>query len=267
MKKLLYCFWFLSIACCYGQTEEDYEKMMNRKNDFQKMNVLGLLGGTSWHSTIDYYSSINQSVNDYFDNNTNPPLLVYTLNQAEVHKFQTANQWDSIANILVDAALKLNNAGAEAVMFCANTPHKVFDSVQEKLDFPIIHIADATASAIQKKALKKVLFLGTKYSMEETFITKRIEDKDIEVMVPKEQAVIDELHRIIIEELTYGKIIPSSKVYVMDVIKKARDKGAEGVILGCTEFPLMIFPEDIDIPIFNTTEIHAKAGVDFILKR
>ena len=241
-------------------------KVPEHEKNTLKMRVLGLLGGTSWHSTMEFYSTINQSVNDHFGNNTNPPLLVFTLNQAEIHRFQIANQWDSIATILVDAALMLNKAGAEAIIFCANTPHKVFDSVQEKLDFPIIHIADATAKKIQEKGLKKVLFLGTKYSMQETFITKRIEHHGIEVVVPKAQEVIDELHRIIITELTYGKIITSSKEYVMDIIQNAKNQGAEGVILGCTEFPLMIFPEELDINVFNTTEIHAMAGVDFILK-
>ena len=266
-KVFFYNLLLLCLSCNTNQVKKEHKNMPNQKEKTQEMNSLGLLGGTSWHSTIEFYSIINQSVNDHFGNNTNPPLLIYTLNQAKIHRFQRANQWDSIANILVDAALKLNKGGALAVMFCANTPHKVFDSVQAKLDFPIIHIADATAKAIQKEGVKKVLFLGTKYSMQETFITKRLEDNGIEVLVPKDQAVIDELHRIIIEELTYGKIIDSSKKYVMDVIENARIEGAEGVILGCTEFPLMIFPKDLDISVFNTTEIHAEAGVDFILNR
>ncbi|MBJ2173661.1 amino acid racemase [Aureibaculum sp. A20] len=237
------------------------------EKEVPKMKTLGLIGGTSWHSTIEYYSMINQSVNDHYGNNTNPPLLVYTLNQAEVHRFQIENKWDSIAHMLVKAANSLNRGGATSVLFCANTPHKVYDKVQQALDFSIIHIADATAKEIHKKDIKKVLFLGTKYSMEETFITKRIEDNGIEVLVPEEQSEIDELHRIIIEELTYGSIVPSSKDYVMSVIEKARKQGAEGVILGCTEFPLMIFPEDVDIVVFNTTKIHSNAGVEYILKK
>jgi aspartate racemase len=230
------------------------------------MNTLGLIGGTSWHSTLIYYSIINQSVNDHFGNNTNPPLLVYTLNQAEVHRFQRENKWDSIAHMLTQGALSLKKAGAESVLFCANTPHKVFKTVQEKLDFPIIHIADATAHAIHKKKIKKVCFIGTKYSMEEEFITKRIEDNGIDVLVPEEKEVVNELHRIIIEELTYGEINEESKKYVLDVLNDLINKGAEGVILGCTEFPLMIFQEDLDIPIFDTTKIHSNAGVNYILK-
>lgn len=233
----------------------------------KKMNTLGLIGGTSWHSTLIYYSIINQSVNDHFGNNTNPPLLVYTLNQAEVHRFQKENKWDSIAHMITQGALSLKKGGAESVLFCANTPHKVYSLVQEKLDFPIIHIADATANAIHDKKIKKVCFIGTKYSMEEDFIAKRIEDNGINVLVPEEKTVINELHRIIIEELTYGKVNETSKRYVLDVLNNLIDKGAEGVILGCTEFPLMIMKEDLNVPIFNTTEIHAKSGVDFILNK
>jgi len=267
MKIYFYCFLFLVLSSCNEANKENMPKIKSTEKDNSEMNVLGLIGGTSWHSTVEYYSMINQSINDHYGNNTNPPLLVFTLNQAEVHRFQIENKWDSIANLLVNAALDLNKAGASSVLFCANTPHKVFDAVQQKLDFPIIHIADVTATEIHKKGLKKVLFLGTKYSMEETFITKRIEDNGIEVLVPAEQQVIDELHRIIIEELTYGEILSSSKEYVLKVIGKAKKEGAEGVILGCTEFPLLIFPKDLDITVFNTTKIHSDAGVDYILKK
>lgn len=266
MKKFLFGLLLIGIAACNRLGNQQLQKPSLEKEN-GKMNALGLIGGTSWHSTVDYYSMINQSVNDHFGNNTNPPLLVYTLNQAEVHQFQKENKWDSIAHMLVQAGLHLNKAGASAVLFCANTPHKVFDAVQENLEFPVIHIADATAEAIREKGLKKVFFIGTKYSMEETFITKRIADNGIEVMVPKEQEVIDQLHAIIHKELTYGKVVTESKEYVLDVIKSSIEEGAEGVVLGCTEFPLMIFQEDLDIPIFNTTEIHSKAGVDFILKQ
>tara|TARA_R110002073_G_scaffold279026_1_gene442815 strand:- start:47945 stop:48649 length:705 start_codon:yes stop_codon:yes gene_type:complete len=229
------------------------------------MNTLGLLGGTSWRSTIIYFSTINQAVNEYHGNNTNPPLLVYTLNQAKIHAFQQENKWDAIAEMLKEGALSLQKAGAQAVMFCANTPHKVYDAVQRELDFPIIHIADATAQAIHKKNIEKVCFLGTKYSMEQEFIVNRLADNGIEVFVPKECLVIEELHRIIREELTYGKIKADSKKYVIDVLQSLIDKGAEGVVLGCTEFPLMIVEGDLDVPIFSTTEIHAMAGYDYIM--
>ncbi len=234
--------------------------------DGNNMKTLGLIGGTSWHSTIDYYRYINESVNEHFGNNTNPPLLVFTMNQAQVHKYQIENNWSGIADMLVEGGKRLQNAGAEKVMFCANTPHKVYEQVQKKLHCPIIHIADATAKKIKKRGIKKIVFLGTKYTMTEDFITKRIANKGIEVLTPKEPEVIEELHRIIIKELTYGKIIPASKKYVLHIIQSFIKQGANGVVLGCTEFPLMIEDHDLQIPIFNTTEIHAKAGVNFILE-
>lgn len=230
------------------------------------MQTLGLIGGTSWHSTIEYYRYINQYVNDHFGNNTNPPLLVFTLNQYLIHRFQRESNWDGIAELLIDAAKRLTKTEVDMLMFCANTPHKVFDIVEKEINTPILHIADATSDAIKILKLKKVCFLGTKYSMKESFITERIARQGIEVVTPNEESVVEELHRIIQEELTYGNIVPTSKEYVIRMIQSLVDAGAEGVILGCTEFPLMIKEEDLQIPIFNTTEIHAKAGARFILK-
>ena len=229
------------------------------------MHTLGLVGGTSWHSTVEYYSYINQSVNTHFGDNTNPPLLVNTVNQSLIHRFQRESNWDGIAELLVKAIKSLEKAGAERVMFCANTPHKVYNQVQQNVQVPIIHIADALTEAIQQQNVTSVAFLGTKYSMTETFISQRIENNNIKVLVPQEPAVIDELHRIIQQELTYGKILAPSKAYVLRVIASMVDQGAEGVVLGCTEFPLMIHNNDLDIPVFNSTEIHALAAVQFIL--
>jgi len=236
-----------------------------KKEEKTGMRTLGLIGGTSWHSTIEYYRNINQFVNDYFGDNTNPPLLVYTLNQSEIHRYQTEFHWDVVAQLLTDAAISLQRAGAEAVMFCANTPHKVYDEVKQKLDIPIIHIADATAKVIQDKGITKVCFIGTKFTMEEDFITSTISDKNIEVLVPEDKDVIEELHRIIHEELTFGKIKGKSKQYVLNTVQSMIDIGAEGLVLGCTEFPLMIDPEDLSVPVFNTIEIHSMAARDYIL--
>lgn len=254
----------LCLSACIGS-----EELKESNSDSEKQNQmrkLGLIGGTSWHSTIEYYQYINESVNNHFGNNTNPPLMVYTMNQAMVHKFQVENNWEGIANMLIEAGSNLQKAGAEKVMFCANTPHKVYDDVQRKLEIPIIHIADATAEIIKKQNVHKVGFLGTKYTMTENFITERITDQGVEVIKPIQPEEIEELHRIIIEELTYGKILPSSKEYVLSIIQEFIDQGASGVVLACTEFPLMIGEEDVPISIFNTTKIHADAGVKFILK-
>ncbi len=147
-------------SCQNNKIEMKNQIPIQKDND---MNVLGLIGGTSWHSTIDYYRYINESVNDHYGNNTNPPLLVYTMDQAQVHKYQVEDNWDGIADLLVEGGKRLQNAGAEKLMFCANTPHKVYDQVESQLNVPIIHIADATAETIIKRGLEKVAFLGTDF--------------------------------------------------------------------------------------------------------
>ena len=230
------------------------------------MKTLGLIGGTSWHSTIEYYKYINQHINEHFGDNTNPPLMVFTLNQALVYKRQEEGKWDLIADMIIDAAIRLEKAGAEQLMLCANTPHKVYELVTKRIDTPILHIGDATAAAIKSEKLKTVCFLGTKFSMTEDFVTKRISRHGIEVLVPQNDVTINELHRIIQEELTYGKILEPSKRYVLDVIKDLARLGAQGVVLGCTEFPLMISGDELEISVFNTTNIHALAGANYILE-
>ena len=262
MRPLHFLSLLLLLAC---QNPESSKTQKDTITNSSNLHILGLIGGTSWHSTIDYYRSINESVNAHYGNNTNPPLLVYTMNQAQVHQYQVEDNWEGIADMLTEGAERLINGGAEQVMFCANTPHKVYAQVAANIDVPILHIADATAASIQASGLKKVCFLGTKYTMTEDFITQRIADSGIDIVAPSDSEEVVELHRIIIEELTYNKIVPDSKQYVLDVIQSFVEQGVEGVILGCTEFPLMIFEEDLSIPIFNTTEIHAQAGVKFVL--
>ena len=229
------------------------------------MRTLGLIGGTSWHSTVEYYQNINRAVNTHFGDNTNPPLVLFNLNQSLVHRYQREDRWDKVAKLIVEGGLRLQKAGAETLIFCANTPHKVFDSVQKQLEIPILHIADATARAIQQQHLSKVCFLGTKFSMEEDFITSRLENHGLSVLVPAESSEREELHRIIQQELTYGRIENSSKGFVLESINRMAQLGAQGVILGCTEFPLMVGPQDLNFPIFNTTEIHSQAATDYIL--
>jgi aspartate racemase len=232
------------------------------------MKTLGLIGGLSWHSTIEYYTYINEAINDLNKNNTNPPLVVFNLNQRKIHDLQLKDDWDSIASILVDAALRLKSAGAEAVMFCANTPHKVYKQVQKEVSIPILHIADATGEAIKEKNLKKVGLIGTIYSMEGDFLKTWLKEKhNIDVLVPTDESDRKELHRIIQEELTMGVFKEESKKYILSEIEKLEANGAEGIILGCTEFPLIIKESDLNIPSFNTTYLHAMAGVKFILDK
>lgn len=233
-----------------------------------EMRMLGLIGGTSWHSTVEYYRYINQAVNDYFGNNTNPPLIIYNLNQRELHDLQLQGHWDKIAAIFLNAASKLRAAGAQAVLFAANTPYKVYPEVSRRAGIPILHIADATGLAIQRAHLAKVGLIGTKFTMEDGFIPQWLKERyGIEVMVPTSPSVRDELHRIIQKELGMGVFKPASKRYVLDQIEDLRQHNAQGIVLGCTEFTLIIRQADVQIPAFDTTRLHAQMAVDFILNR
>jgi aspartate racemase len=234
----------------------------------EKMRTLGLIGGLSWYSTVDYYRYINKAVNDAYGDNTNPPLLIYNINQQEIHALQARGDWAQIADILIGAAKRLRASGAQAVMFCANTPHKVYDRVAKEIDIPILHIADATGAAIQRAGLKKVGLIGTQYTMEDGFIADRLtEHNGLKVIVPQVAADRHELHRIIHEELDLGIFKPESKKFVLDQIRLLRARGAEGIILGCTEFPLIIKQADVGFPVFDTTLLHSQMGVDFVLGR
>lgn len=240
-------------------------KDSNKDEHRAAMRTLGLVGGTSWHSTIEYYRIINQATNEHFGNNTNPPLVLFNLNQAMVHKLQVEDNWDGVADLVTDGASRLVAAGTEAIMFCANTPHKIYESVKTRIEVPILHIADATAEAIQKKGLDCVGFIGTKFSMNENFVTGEIAKHGIRVLVPETDQQREELHRIIQQELTFGNVKPESKQYVTESIEAMIAQGARGIVLGCTEFPLMFSADDLSIPMFNTTEIHALAAVKFVL--
>ena len=231
----------------------------------KQMRRLGLIGGTSWHSTIEYYAEINRAVNKHFGNNTNPPLVLFNVDQAEVHRCQREDNWDAVAQIFIEAALCLEQSQVEGISFCANTPHKVYDQVAERVSVPVIHIADVTARAIQQHGLQRVCFIGTRYSMEDAFVTQRIAAHGIEVSVPEDPAVVTELHRIIQQELTFHDLRAESKEFVIQQLQSMIAAGAQGAVLGCTEFPLMLDDTDLDVPLFNTTQIHATAAVDFIL--
>ena len=230
------------------------------------MKTIGLVGGTAWYSTVDYYRYINKAVNDAYGNNTNPPLLLYNLNQQRIQELQSKNQWDEVAAILIDAVMRLRRSGAQAVLFCANTPHKVYAQVARKTDIPILHIGDATGMAIRKSGLKKVGMIGTKYTMEDGFMVDWLKDHyGIETLVPNSAPARQELNRIIQKELDLGIFKPQSKKYVLNQIEELRQRGAQGIVLGCTEFPLIIKPADVALPVFDTTLLHSQMAVDFIL--
>lgn len=232
------------------------------------LKMVGLIGGTAWYSTVDYYRYINEAVNDAYGNNTNPPLLLYNMNNARIQELQAKGQWDEIASLFSQAAARLRVGGAQAILFCANTSHKVYPQVARTLDVPILHIGDATGVAIRAHGFKMVGLVGTQYTMEDGFLLDWLKQHyGIESIVPRSASARQELQRIIHEELDSGIHKPESKDYVLEQMKELRKLGAQGIVLACTEFPLIIRQRDFALPVFDTTRLHSQMAVDFILGR
>lgn len=229
------------------------------------MKKIGLIGGTSWHSTVEYYRILNQGVNDFYGNNTNPNLWLYNLNQQEIHQHQQAGRWEEIAAILFKASIKLEEVGVEAIALCANTHHKVVDSIQPKLSIPFLHIADAIGKEIKQHKWQKVGLLGTKFTMKEDFIKGKLaRDYHVEVIVPEEITQL-EMQGLIEKEMSYGIFSPTTKKYYQEVIRELAKQGAEAVILGCTEIPLLLRGAKCSLPTVDSLKCHCDLIVDFIL--
>ena len=226
------------------------------------MNLLGMIGGTSWHSTIEYYRLLNELVGEKIGKQQNPPLLLYSLNV----KLMRKNDPEEIKNSYLEIAQKLENAGAGAIIICANTPHLVYDFVQPKIDIPILHIADAIAKEAKQKGFKKLGLLGTKPTMTGDFIQGRLKkNHQIETIIPSQEH-IDETHRFISEELTQGNFTDTAKNFYLEQMQLLKDRGADAIILGCTELPMLIKEKDTEIPLLDTTKLHAQLATEFILK-
>jgi aspartate racemase len=230
------------------------------------MKTLGLLGGMSSESTAIYYRLLNEGVNARLGGLSAAKLILWSFDFADIAARQSAGDWDGLAASLAEAARRLEAAGAEAVMICANTMHKMADEVQAAIGVPVLHIADATAQAIKTTPSRRPAFLATRYSMEQDFIRGRLRERfDIETLIPDEPARI-ELHRIIYDELCLGVVKPESKAAFRGMVDALRRQGADGVILGCTELGLVLTQAEIDLPVFDTALIHVTAGVDFALR-
>lgn len=226
------------------------------------MNLLGMIGGTSWHSTIEYYRLLNELVGDKIGTQQNPPLLLYSLNV----KLMRENDSEKIKNSYLEIAQKLESVGAKAIVICANTPHMVYDFVQPKINVPILHIADAVAKEAKQKSYKKLGLLGTRPTMQGDFLQGRLRDKhQIETLIPADN-FIDETHRFISEELTQGKFTDTAKKFYLEQMQLLKERGAEAIILGCTELPMLIKAKDTEIPLLDTTKLHAEMATEFILK-
>lgn len=225
------------------------------------MKTIGLIGGMSWESSLEYYRMINKKVNARLGGLHSAECLLYSVDFEEIEQLQSAGEWQKAGKQLADTAKKLEQAGAELIVICTNTMHKVVEQIEDGIDIPVLHIADATAAEIHSQGLVKVGLLGTRYTMEQDFYRSRIESHGIDVLVPPSQQR-GEINRIIFEELVAGDLRQSSKETFQQAIRELVADGAEGIILGCTEIGLLIKPQDAEVPVFDTTEIHAAAAVD-----
>ena len=229
------------------------------------MRTLGLIGGMSWESTVVYYQLLNRMVRERLGRSHSAPLILWSVDFEPMTHLQAAGEWDQATAVLADAAQRLEQAGAQALLICANTMHLMADEVQAAVSIPVIHIADATAAMIRAAGLRRPLLLATRYTMEKPFYRERLARRGVEALIPGE-ADRARLHAIIFEELVRGVFNPASKAAMLQIIETGRrEQGADGVILGCTEFGLLLSSDDLDLPVFDTAAIHASAGVDFAL--
>lgn len=223
------------------------------------MNKIGLIGGITPESTILYYRILNQLNASKLGEKHSAKIILNTFDFGEISKLQTEGNWEKLNQLMAEAGKNLENGGATCILICANTMHLCIDAVKKVVNIPVIHIAEATAIAITTKGLKKVSLLGTKYTMEKDFFKDILTSFGIETIIPDDKDR-NEIHRVIYDELSRGELKPSSKDNYIKIINKQIQSGAEGVILGCTEIPLLIHQEDVVVSVFDTTTIHASAA-------
>ncbi len=229
------------------------------------MKRIGLVGGISWTSTIDYYRYINEATNKILGSLNYAECIIYSVNFEDFRKYNAAHDWDATFELLSNAALHLRDAGADVILLGANTAHIVAERVSEKVGLPLIDIRVATANAIREKKLKKVGLLGTVYTMELNFYKNKLAEEGIATIIPPGKAERDFIEETLLHELGKGIIVNKTKQEYMNIVNRLIDQGAEGIILGCTEIPLILGQEDINVPVFNSTQLHALAAVEFAL--
>lgn len=224
--------------------------------------VIGLIGGMSWESSSEYYRIINQAVREKLGRLRSARCLMWSFDFGEIEALQHAGRWDDATALMIDAAQRLERGGADFFLICTNTMHRMADQVQAAVGIPLLHIADPTAERIKARGLKRVGLLGTAFTMEQDFYKGRLADRHgLEVLVPEaeDRATV---HRIIYDELVQGRVETASRDAYRKVIARLIERGAEAVILGCTEIMLLVKPEDSRVPLFDTTLIHAEAAVE-----
>lgn len=229
------------------------------------MKRIGLLGGMSWESSIEYYRIINQEVQKRLGGVHSGDILMHSFDFQEVYDLMHAGNWDGLAEYVGGAAGKLKDAGAECMLICTNTVHNVAPQVEAMLDIPLIHIADAAGQALAKDGVKKVGLLGTKFTMELDFYSGRLaQNFGIETIIPNEEQRC-EINRTIFDEMVKGHFLAAARAYYLDVIDELAAQGAEAIVLGCTEIPILVTPEHTNVPLIDTTQLHAMAAVEFAL--
>lgn len=230
------------------------------------MKTIGLIGGMSWESSIEYYRIINETAKAKLGGLHSAKSIMYSVDFAEIEILQHQGKWAEAAQMLINAAKNLENGGADFIVLCTNTMHKVADDIQANVKIPLLHIADATAQLVKDSGIQKIGLLGTRFTMEEEFYKGRLSQKyGLNVCIPNAQER-ENIHRVIYDELVVGKIEQRSKAQYIGIIEQMVNQGAEGVILGCTEIGLLVHQEDSRVPLFDTTRIHAEAAVEYALK-
>jgi aspartate racemase len=228
------------------------------------MKTIGLIGGTTWYSTIDYYRYINLYVNEHLGGDEAAKIIINSVNYGEIKRLTKEDRWDEISAIICNAALQLQLAGADCLLIGANTMHNVAQDVVKEINIPLIHIATETAKEIKALDIDTIALLGTKYTMELNFFRDILAEHGIKTILPSPENM-DKINTAIYEELGKGLILDPTKKLFLEIIDKLAGAGADGIILGCTEIPLLIKPADCPLPVFDTTAIHAKAAVKFAL--
>jgi len=229
------------------------------------MKTIGLLGGTGWESTVDYYKIINSEVAKKLGKEHSAKIIMFSIDFIEISSRINKNDFEGLGKYISGIAKNIEDAGADCLVICANTLHMFAEQVSEKISIPLIHIADATALKLKEKNIKMAGLLGTRPTMEMPFYKNRLKEKyNIDVIIPEEADII-EIHKIITTELLHGIFKPEAKTYLLSVMDKLAKLGAESIILGCTDFPLLLNQSDTKIVLFDTAEIHAKAAVEFAL--
>jgi len=229
------------------------------------MKTIGLIGGMSWESSSEYYKIINETVKERLGGLNSAKCIMYSVDFEEIASLQHQGEWEELTRLMIRFAQQLERAGADFIVICTNTMHKMAREVQDNINIPLLHIADATAERIKEQGLRKPGLLGTKFTMEEDFYKKRLKEKyNLDVMIPSntDREIIDS---VIYNELCLGILKQSSKEKFKEIIGRLVSNGADGLILGCTEIPLLISQEDVEVPLFDTTTIHSKAAVEFAL--